>query len=105
LPYAEVTAVEVRARLEAGEALVILDVREDEEVTEWAFPGALHIPLGQLGARSAEIPVDRPVVVVCHVGVRSAVAAEALADAGWTAASMAGGAVAWAAAGPEWGSF
>jgi rhodanese-related sulfurtransferase len=104
LPYAEVSAVEVRARLAAGEALVLLDVREDEEVAEWSFPGALHIPLGQLGARSAEIPVDRPVVVVCHAGVRSAVAAEALGNAGWTAASMAGGALSWVAADPELGS-
>ncbi|MHB1774419.1 MAG: rhodanese-like domain-containing protein [Acidimicrobiales bacterium] len=98
------SAAEVRARLAAGEGLVMLDVREDEEVAEWSFPGSLHIPLGQLGARSAEIPMDRPVVVVCHAGVRSGVAAEALANAGWTAASMTGGALAWAAAGPERGS-
>ncbi len=100
MPCIEVTAADLRARLDAGEEVLVLDVREDEEVTAWAFPGALHIPLGQLGTRSAEIPVDRPVVVVCHAGVRSAVAAEALASAGWAAASLSGGTMAWSALGP-----
>lgn len=100
MPCIEVTAADLRSRLDAGEKVLVLDVRENDEVADWAFPGALHIPLGELGTRSAEIPVDRPVVVVCHAGVRSAVAAEALAKAGWSAASLAGGTLAWSALDP-----
>lgn len=95
MPYAEVTPADLRARLAAGEALVVLDVREADEVAEWSFPGAVHIPLGQLGARAGELPGDVPVVVICHAGVRSAMAAEALSNAGWEAESLVGGVSAW----------
>ena len=66
---------------------------------EWAFPGAHHIPLGQLGERTGELP-DRQIVVVCHSGVRSASAADALDGGGWTAANLVGGVVAWVASEP-----
>lgn len=94
----EITAQELRQRLLAGDDVYVLDVREPSEVAEWAFPGAVNIPLGELGSRTAELPDDRPIVVVCHAGVRSAKAAETLSRAGWDAASLAGGAVAWTAA-------
>jgi rhodanese-related sulfurtransferase len=98
---AQVQPNELRERLAAGEAIFVLDVREDDEVAEWAFPGAAHIPLGQLGGRTGELPDDRPIVVVCHAGVRSEAAADALVRAGWPAANLAGGAVAWIASEPE----
>lgn len=88
---------ELRRRLARGEHLVVLDVREHEEVAEWAFPGALHVPLGELGARADELPSDIPIVVVCHAGVRSAAAADALARAGWPAENLLGGVLAWQA--------
>ncbi len=93
----EIGPDELRSRLAAGEGIYFLDVREPDEVAEWAFPGAVNIPLGQLGARAAEIPTDRPVVVACHSGMRSAAAAEALNKGGWDAQNLAGGAVAWVA--------
>ena len=86
---------ELRQRLDHGEQTFVLDVREPEEVEEWAFPGAHHIPLGQLGNRTDELPADELIVVVCHSGVRSAMAADALGRAGWQAANLAGGVVAW----------
>lgn len=92
---------ELRRRLACGEVLVVLDVREPEEVAEWAFPGAVHVPLGQLGVRADELPTDRPIVVVCHAGVRSAMAAEALARGGWAAENLAGGVLAWLATEPR----
>lgn len=92
---------ELRQRLAAGEPLAVLDVREPDEVAEWAFPGALHVPLGQLGDRVDELPTDRPIVVVCHAGVRSAAAAAALARAGWPAENLAGGVLAWLATEPR----
>ena len=93
--HEDVHPADLRRRLDAGEALFLLDVREDEELAEWPFPGAHHIPLGELGSRTGELPGDVPIVVVCHAGVRSAVAAEALTRAGWPAASLVGGVAAW----------
>lgn len=89
---------ELRARLAAGEPVFVLDVREPAEVAEQPFPGAHHIPLGELSDRTSELPLDGPIVVVCHAGVRSAVAAAALTRAGWPAESLAGGVEAWSKA-------
>ena len=77
----------------------LLDVREDDEWTAGYAPGARHIPLGQLGARTAEIPQNEVVYVICRSGGRSARAAQALSAAGWDAINVAGGMQDWAAAG------
>ena len=61
-----------------GERLVVLDVRRPEEVAGGHVPGALLIPLQELGARMGEIPGDRPVLVLCHTGRRAAIAYEAI---------------------------
>jgi rhodanese-related sulfurtransferase len=95
MPYAEVEPAEVKARIARGEDVFLLDVREPFEVEEWAYPIGVNIPLGELGNRLDEIPADRTVVVACHMGQRSAAAARALSDAGWTAENLTGGAVAW----------
>jgi len=77
----------------------LLDVREHDEWVAGHVPEARHIPLGELGSRTAEIPVDRTVYVICRSGNRSAWAAEALNGAGWHAVNVAGGMHEWAAAG------
>jgi rhodanese-related sulfurtransferase len=101
MAYTEVEPDEIRARLARGEEVFLLDVREPDEVAEWAYPIGVNIPLGQLGNRLDELPEDATIVVACHVGGRSAVAAEALSQAGWTTENLAGGALAWAATEPE----
>ena len=100
MPYAEVEPDEIRARIARGEDVFLLDVREPDEVEEWAYPIGVNIPLGQLRDRLDEVPRDVTVVVACHMGGRSATAAQALSDAGWTAENLTGGAVAWAAGEP-----
>ena len=97
MAYTEVDPAAVKARLARGEDVFLLDVREPDEVEAWAYPIGVNIPLGQLGDRLDEVPRDRTIVVACHVGGRSASAAAALSDAGWTAENLTGGAVAWAA--------
>lgn len=97
----DVHAHELRSRLDAGEPVFVLDVREASEVAAQPFPGAHHVPLGELGDRTAELPRDRSIVVVCHSGVRSALAAEALTRAGWPAANLVGGIEAWEAQHPD----
>lgn len=75
----------------------LLDVREDDEWAAGHAPQARHIPLGQLGARTAEIPQDTDIYVICRSGGRSARAAQALN--GWRAVNVGGGMQDWAAAG------
>jgi rhodanese-related sulfurtransferase len=77
----------------------LLDVREDDEWAAGHVPGARHIPLGQLGARTAEVPQDEAVYVICRSGMRSGRATQALTGAGWEAINVAGGMQDWAAAG------
>nr|WP_156004369.1 rhodanese-like domain-containing protein [Streptomonospora sp. PA3] len=79
----------------------MLDVREDDEWAAGHAPEAVHIPLSRLAERAGEIPRDQQVYVVCRVGGRSAQAVQALNDAGWQAANVAGGMQAWALSGRE----
>jgi rhodanese-related sulfurtransferase len=101
MPYREVEPDEIRARLARGEDVFLLDVREPDEVAEWAYPIGVHIPLGELGQRLDELPPDTTIVAACHLGGRSATAAQALSEAGWAAENLTGGAVAWMATEPE----
>jgi rhodanese-related sulfurtransferase len=77
----------------------LIDVREDDEWVAGHAPGAVHVRLGELGARAGELPRDRDVYVICRTGTRSAYAAQALAGAGWTAINVADGMTGWAVAG------
>lgn len=83
--------------------LVVLDVREPDEWAAGHAPEAIHIPLGELPARAAELaelPDDQPVYVVCRGGGRSARAAAWLNAAGIVeAVNVAGGMKSWATEG------
>src|SRR5690606_14167837 len=60
-------------RVASGE-VAVLDVRNRSEFEAGHLPGAMHIPVGYLPERLAEIPRDRPLVVQCQSGARSAIA-------------------------------
>ncbi len=81
--------------------LVVLDVREDYEWRAGHIQDALHIPLGSLPQRLADIPAGQQILVVCKVGGRSAQATQFLQAQGRDAVNLAGGMVAWDAAGRE----
>jgi rhodanese-related sulfurtransferase len=85
------------ADLPAG--VFLLDVREDDEWTAGHAPEAVHVRLGDLGARAAELPHDREVYVICRSGARSAYAAQTLAAAGFSTVNVADGMTGWAVAG------
>lgn len=81
---------------------LVIDVREPEELAQLAYdvPNVVNIPLDQVAKRANEIPKDKPVIVVCRSGGRSAQAVEELKKLGYTnATSMEGGIYAWQEAG------
>ncbi|WP_016837694.1 MULTISPECIES: rhodanese-like domain-containing protein [Ureibacillus] len=91
----EISAKEVQQRLEGGERLNILDVREIEEYHGGHIPGAINIPLGLLPIRMNELSKDKPYIVVCLAGGRSALATTILENNGFNATNMIGGMSAW----------
>ncbi len=92
-----ITVHDLKARIDAGEKSVIVDVREPHEWEISSIEGTLRIPKGQVVARAAEIPRDVEVVVHCKTGVRSRDAILLLQDLGFTnLVNLAGGINAWA---------
>jgi rhodanese-related sulfurtransferase len=96
-PPLEITPLQLAALREAGAAHAIVDVREAWELEICGFPGALHLPLGELAQRAGELPAERPLVMVCHTGQRSLLATHYLRQAGLgRATNLRGGVEAWA---------
>ncbi len=80
----------------------LLDVREPDEWTAGHAPGAHHIPMMEVPARIAEIPVDTDVVVVCRAGGRSGQVVSYLIGNGWdNVRNLDGGMQSWAATGRD----
>jgi molybdopterin/thiamine biosynthesis adenylyltransferase/rhodanese-related sulfurtransferase len=101
----EATADEVRQRLDANPDLLLLDVREGEEVATGLIPRARHIPRGFLELRIEDLEPDREreIVVYCAGGLRSALAARSLQELGYTrVTSLIGGFNGWKNAGLPW---
>ncbi len=90
-----ITAHELKDRLEAGEKLHILDVREEEEWAAGHIPGAVHIPLGALSARHGELDKRAAHMVICLSGGRSGLACEYLEEIGYEVSNVAGGMSRW----------
>jgi len=87
---------EVRRRLDAGETLFVVDVREDEEVAAGMIPGARHIAMGTIPERLDDIPRDGEVILVCRSGNRSGRVYEFLESHGYrNTKNMTGGMLAW----------
>ena len=95
----ELEPLELKARRDRhdhNDKLVVLDVREPEEIAIAPFPDALHIPMGDIPSRLTELDSDAEWVVVCHHGVRSAQVAMYLARMGFERVSnLSGGIDAW----------
>jgi sulfur-carrier protein adenylyltransferase/sulfurtransferase len=93
----EITATELKQRLDKGDDIQIVDVREDNEVAIGRIPNSIHIPLAQVLNRMNEIDPTRETVVHCKMGGRSARAIEALQRSGFkgSLANLKGGIIAW----------
>ena len=95
-PVDEISAVEVKRKLDAREPMILLDVREPHEYEIARIDSARLLPLGELHSRMDELERETTIVVHCHSGVRSAHAVQLLRAAGFTRAlNLAGGIDAW----------
>lgn len=95
----ELTPTSFRQRWphEERDEVQLLDVREPDELAIASLPGALHIPMREIPMRIAELDRERPIVVMCHSGIRSRhVAGFLLANDFKQVFNLAGGIDAWA---------
>jgi len=93
----EITSTELKQRLDKGDDIQLIDVREDSEVAIARIPNSIHIPLGQVLARMNEIDQTRETVVHCKMGGRSARAIDALQRSGYSGKliNLKGGIIGW----------
>ncbi|MDR2819050.1 MAG: molybdopterin-synthase adenylyltransferase MoeB [Desulfovibrio sp.] len=83
-PVDNITAVDLKKRLDQGDELQLIDVREMHERAVFSFEGAKPIPFGQIAQRTAELNPSVEAVFICKVGKRSAHAIRVLREAGYT---------------------
>jgi rhodanese-related sulfurtransferase len=93
----EITPKALKARLDAGEDIDIVDVREDWELLQSRLDRAIHIPMNDIPEALDQIAKDKPVVIMCHLGQRSAQVADWMETQGYdNVYSLAGGIDGWA---------
>jgi rhodanese-related sulfurtransferase len=93
---------ETASRLESGgsDGPILVDVREDDELRAARVAGAIHVPMSSFADRYAELPQNRPLLVMCATGGRSSAATAFLLRNGWTdVVNVKGGITAWQQAG------
>ena len=95
--YVNITAQKAKAIMDSEEGYVILDVRAQSEYDQGHIPGAILIPDTEITARAEEILTDKDqlILVYCRSGRRSKLAAEALAELGYTNIMEFGGIIDW----------
>jgi adenylyltransferase/sulfurtransferase len=82
-PVEAISALELKARMDRGEPLQIIDIREPHERGMFAFPQARPVPFGQLVRRKEEFDPAVDAVFICKIGQRSIYAIRALREAGY----------------------
>jgi sulfur-carrier protein adenylyltransferase/sulfurtransferase len=93
----EITATDLKKRMDAGEDIQLIDVRQSDENAFAKIEGAKLIPLGEVVKRMDEIDSKRETILHCKAGGRSAQAIEMLKKAGFTGElkNLKGGITAW----------
>ena len=90
-----ITTEELLKKIDAGETVSIIDVRENDEVATGVIPGAKHIALGQIENSMDQIDKSVPHYIVCKAGGRSAMACEILEENGYNVTNVTGGMMGW----------
>ena len=99
MPVKQLSAIELKDKIQDKEALFMLDVREPFEYEYGHIPDSVLIPLNQIPERLQELDFDKEIVVICHHGQRSMQAANFLSQVGFKQISnLVGGIDAWALA-------
>jgi adenylyltransferase/sulfurtransferase len=92
----EITVRELKARMDRGERLTVIDVREPHEYAIARIPGTKLIPLGQIEARAGELDPESEIILQCRSGKRSADALYRLKAKGFKRLkNLVGGVLAW----------
>ncbi len=93
----EISATELKRKMDAGDDIQLIDVRQPDENAFAKIPGAKLIPLGDVLKRIGEINPDRETIVHCKMGGRSAKVIEAMKQAGYKGElkNLKGGITAW----------
>lgn len=76
------TPEEIQQRLQSGEDLLLVDVREPEEICIAALPDALVCPMSRAAEWIDRLPKEQPLIIFCHHGIRSMQVAMALTQRG-----------------------
>ena len=90
-----ITTDELQQKLEAGEKLELVDVREDEEVAAGMIPGAKHIKMMEIPNRMNELEREKEYIIICRSGARSSNVCQYLQDQGYKVRNMVGGMLEW----------
>jgi rhodanese-related sulfurtransferase len=100
----EIASLELKARIDAGEPVEILDIRSDAEIAQGVLPNAQHLPMHLIPLKMADLPKDRDVILYCRSGARSYHACAYLAQQGiFNVVNLRGGIIDWASKGLEIG--
>jgi|ERR1043166_6915646 adenylyltransferase/sulfurtransferase len=93
----QITATELKAKMDAGEDVQLIDVRQPDEHAFARIEGATLIPMSEIMSRMNELDQTRDTVVYCRSGVRSARVIETLQQSGYAGKlnNLAGGILAW----------
>lgn len=97
MDYKQISAKEAKEIMDSGEEYILLDVRSEEEFAEKHIPGAVLIPHTEIADRAEEELPDKEknILVYCRSGNRSKIAAQILADLGYTGVFEFGGINSW----------
>jgi len=90
-----ITPEELEEKIEKGEKLHIIDVREPEEVAQGMVPGAIHLPMMQIPERMTELNKDKEYIFICRSGNRSEQVCGFLEGHGYKVVNMIGGMLEW----------
>ena len=94
-PIKQLQPLELKKKLDNGEDIFLLDVREGWEFSLAAIEGSENFPIGEVIDRQQEFAFEEKIVVICHYGERSQLAAQELTKCGFNVYNLTGGIDTW----------
>ena len=94
-PVKQMQPLELKKKIDSGEDIFLLDVREDWEFSLAAIEGSENFPMAEVVDRQQEFAFEEKIVVICHYGERSQLAAQELTKCGFNVYNLTGGIDAW----------